>query len=61
MKSALLLLYVLDSSRAGLPYDTPTIGFGISFPGDRLNPTEGIEYKANSVYIGQALDEEDMA
>jgi hypothetical protein len=32
---------------------------GMSFPGDRLNPTDAIEYEANLVYIGRELDDEE--
>lgn len=59
-ENALLLIYPLDSKYAQLPYgDTPTIGVGISFPGDRMNPGDGVEYEANLVYIGKELDEND--
>jgi hypothetical protein len=57
-KEGLLLIYPLDSEKAGLSYTTPTVGIGISFPGDRMNPTDGIEYEANLVYVGNQLDEE---
>jgi hypothetical protein len=58
-EEGLLILYPLDSVQAELPYKTPTIGVGISFPGDKLNPTEGVEYEANMVYIGKELGDED--
>ncbi|PTX92318.1 Z1 domain-containing protein [Opitutus sp. ER46] len=59
LTDGLLLIYPLDSSKAGgLNYTIPTVGIGISFPGDRLNPTDGVEYEANLVYIGNQLDEE---
>jgi hypothetical protein len=59
LQQGLLLLYPLDSRLAELSYDIPTIGIGISFPGDKLNPTDGVEYEANMVYIGNQLDEEE--
>jgi hypothetical protein len=59
LKDGLLLLYPLDSAKAGLPYVVPVVGLGISFPGDRLNPTDGVEYEANLVYVGKELGDED--
>jgi hypothetical protein len=59
LTDGLLLLYPLDPQNANLGYDTPVIGLGISFPGDRLNPTDGVEYQANLVYVGQELGDED--
>lgn len=59
-QEGLLLLYPLDSNNAKLVFDIPVIGFGISFPGDKLNPTDGVEYEANLVYIGKELGDEDF-
>jgi hypothetical protein len=59
LNDGLLLLYPLDSAKAGLPYSVPVVGLGISFPGDRLNPTDGVEYEANLVYVGKELGDED--
>jgi hypothetical protein len=59
LKDGLLLLYPLDPVKAGLPYNIPVIGLGISFPGDRLNPTDGVEYEANLVYVGKELGDDD--
>jgi hypothetical protein len=59
LNDGLLLLYPLDAAKAGLPYSIPVIGLGISFPGDRLNPTDGVEYEANLVYVGKELGDED--
>lgn len=59
LKEGLLLLYPLDPAYAKLPYQIPVIGMGISFPGDRLNPTDGVEYEANLVYVGKELGDED--
>ena len=54
-----MLLYPLDPKFAGLENKTPVVGLGISFPGDKLNPTDGVEYEANLVYVGQELGDED--
>jgi hypothetical protein len=54
-----LLLYPLNPAYATLPYDVPVVGVGISFPGDRLNPGDGVEYEANLVYVGRELGDED--
>ena len=43
----------------GSCHDLPVVGVGISFPGDRLNPTDGVEYEANLVYVGGELGDED--
>ena len=59
LQQGLLLLYPLDPKHAELPYDVPVVGVGISFPGDRLNPTDGVEYEANLVYVGRELGDED--
>jgi hypothetical protein len=59
LKEGLLLLYPLDPSYAKLPYKIPVVGLGISFPGDRLNPTDGVEYEANLVYVGKELGDDD--
>jgi hypothetical protein len=59
LEQGLLLLYPLDPVKAQLPYDIPVVGVGISFPGDRLNPTDGVEYEANLVYVGRELGDED--
>jgi hypothetical protein len=59
LTQGLLLIYPLDPQKAALPYNVPVIGLGISFPGDKLNPTDGIEYEANLVYIGKELGDED--
>ena len=59
LQEGLLLLYPLDPAYPKLPYNIPTMAVGISFPGDRLNPTDGIEYEANLVYIGKELGDED--
>ena len=61
LTQGLLLLYPLDPTyeKAKLPYDVPVVGVGISFPGDRLNPTDGVEYEANLVYVGKELGDED--
>jgi hypothetical protein len=59
MEKGLLLLYPLDPTFAKLNHDTPIVGMGMSFPGDRLNPTNAIEYEANLVYIGRELEDED--
>jgi hypothetical protein len=56
---ALLLLYPLDPEHAKAGYKTPIVGLGISFPGDRLNPTDGVEYEANLVYVGQEIGDEE--
>ena len=59
-EEALLLLYPLEPVKAELPHDVPVVGIGISFPGDRLNPSNGVEYEANLVYVGGELgDDED--
>jgi hypothetical protein len=57
----LLLLYPLDPREAKLTDlgNTPILGIGISFPGDRLNPSDGVEYEANLVYVGEDVDDED--
>jgi hypothetical protein len=59
MEQGLLLLYPLNPAFAKLPHDTPIVGLGISFSGDRFNPTNAVEYEANLVYIGRDLDDED--
>ena len=59
LEEALLLLYPLDPVEADLPHDVPVVGIGISFPGDRLNPSDGVEYEANLVYVGDALGDDD--
>jgi hypothetical protein len=59
LTEGLLLLYPLDPEWATLGYKTPVVGMGISFPGDRLNPTDGVEYEANLVYVGQEIGDED--
>lgn len=59
LEQGLLLLYPLHPGKAQLPYDIPVVGVGISFPGDRLNPTDGVEYEANLVYVGRELGDED--
>jgi hypothetical protein len=61
-EEGLLLLYPLDPHWAKLGQElgnTPVVGIGISFPGDRLNPSEGVEYEANLVYVGRELGDED--
>jgi hypothetical protein len=58
-EKGLLLLYMLDPIEAKLPYGIPVVGFAISFPGDKLNPTEGVEYRANLVYIGKEISDEE--
>ena len=58
MEEALLLLYPLDPAKAKLPHNVPVVGIGISFPGDRLNPSDGVEYEANLVYVGGELDDD---
>jgi hypothetical protein len=55
----LLLIYPLDPKFAKLDCMSSVIGLGISFPGDRLNPTDGVEYEANLVYVGKELGDED--
>jgi hypothetical protein len=60
MEEALLLLYPLNPTFAKLAHDVPIVGMGMSFPGDRLNPTDAIEYEANLVYIGRELDDEEF-
>lgn len=60
LSEGLLLLYPLDPKEAGLGYNTPVMGLGISFPGDKLNPTDGVEYQANLVYVGKELGDEDF-
>lgn len=60
MESGLLLLYPLDPSFAKLDHEVPIVGMGISFPGDRLNPSMGVEYEANLVYIGRDLADEEF-
>lgn len=58
-QEGLLILYSLNSDLAELPYkDIPTIAIGISFPGDKFNPDDGVEYDANVVYIRELGDEE---
>jgi Z1 domain len=57
LTDGLLLLYPLDPD--GLGFTAPVVGIGISFPGDRLNPTDGVEYQANLVYVGEELGDED--
>lgn len=57
MTDGLLLIYPLDPKNLG--FGTPVVGIGISFPGDRLNPTDGVEYQANLVYVGKELGDED--
>ena len=58
-EEALLLLYPLNPTFAKLAHGVPIVGMGMSFPGDRLNPTDAIEYEANLVYIGRELDDEE--
>ena len=53
------MLYPLDPEHAKAGYKTPIVGLGISFPGDRLNPTDGVEYEANLVYVGQEIGDEE--
>jgi hypothetical protein len=57
MTDGLMLIYPLDPKNLG--FATPVVGVGISFPGDRLNPTDGVEYQANLVYVGKELGDED--
>jgi hypothetical protein len=62
LEEGLLLIYPLDPHKAGLGdtlADTPVVGIGISFPGDQLNPSTGVEYEANLVYVGKELGDED--
>src|SRR6266542_887956 len=59
MEKALLLLYPRDAVWAKLDHNVPIIGMGMSFPGDRFNPTNAVEYEANLVYIGKELNDED--
>jgi hypothetical protein len=58
-QKGLLLLYPLDPSKIG-GISVPIVGFGISFPGDKLNPEDGVEYEANLVYVGKELGDEDF-
>ena len=57
MAEGLLLVYPLDPKHLG--FAAPVVGVGISFPGDRLNPSDGVEYQANLVYVGNELGDED--
>ena len=59
LTEGLLLLYPLDPKAAKLDFPIPVIGMGISFPGDKLNPTDGVEYEANLVYVGKELGDEE--
>jgi hypothetical protein len=59
LTDGLLLLYPLNAEHAKVGYKTPIVGVGISFPGDRLNPTDGVEYEANLVYVGQEIGDEE--
>jgi hypothetical protein len=63
LEEGLLLVYPLDPQKAGLGEklgDIPVMGIGISFPGDQLNPSTGVEYEANLVYVGQELGDDDF-
>ena len=63
LEEGLLLVYPLDPHKAGLGEtlgDIPVVGIGISFPGDQLNPSDGVEYEANLVYVGKELGDEDF-
>lgn len=62
LEEGLLLIYPLDPRNAGLGKelgDIPVVGIGLSFPGDRLNPSAGVEYEANLVYVGKEFGGED--